>query len=397
MWWKSKYFVINICIQLLFLSFFPFSSAVKAESTANEGFVIEADRVVGSGMTASIVKRETSESDQKPMLRFHYKSAVIYGMRLTKQLESSNGPVTISLKAKGPVTVKDMTVDTSAISFKGACVNASETIPEMGMENVVMNAHYMESENSIINQLVLDTVAGKRGAPHPDQSKLLQDLSRLPINQIDKEIEKISNGQLPLTCEEGGKGDEPSGSIGVVTDPLPDVVGVVTKPLEPVLEPLEPVLKPLEPVLKPLEPVLKPLEPVLKPLEPVLKPLEPVMKPLEPVLKPVEPIVTGTKEKVEQVVQTTCEQLKNANGVITKELALDLIDEAISKKLPLNSICQNDTTLTKELQSWEKSLLSSLGLLDLLGKVLNEDPVQQLKKMREKIAKEKDGAVVYSQ
>ncbi|MEH7437821.1 hypothetical protein V7182_10030 [Neobacillus drentensis] len=390
MWWKSKYFVINICIQLLFLSFFPFSSAAKAESTANEGFVIEADRVVGSGMTASIVKRETSESDQKPMLRFHYKSAVIYGMRLTKQLESSNGPVTISLKAKGPVTVKDMTVDTSAISFKGACVNASETIPELGMENMVMNAHYMESENSIIDQLILDTVAGKQGAPHPAQSKLLQDLSRLPINQIDKEIEKISNGHLPLTCEDGGKGEESSGSIGVVTDPLPDVVGVVTKPLEPVLEPLDPVLKPLEPVLKPLEPVLKPLEPVLKPLEPVTKPLEPV-------LKPVEPIVTGTTEKVEQIVQTACGQLENAQGVITKELALNLIDEAISKKLPLNSICQNDTTLTKELQSWEKSLLSSLGLLDLLGKVLNEDPVQQLKKMREKIAKEKDGAVVYTQ
>jgi hypothetical protein len=390
MWWKSKYFVINICIQLLFLSFFPFSSAVKAESTANEGFVIEADRVVGSGMTASIVKRETSESDQKPMLRFHYKSAVIYGMRLTKQLESSNGPVTISLKAKGPVTVKDMTVDTSAISFKGACVNASETIPEMGMENVVMNAHYMESENSIIDQLLLDTVAGKQGAPHPDQSKLLQDLSMLPNNQIDKEIEKISNGHLPLTCEDGGKGEESSGGIGVVIDPLPDVVGVVTKPLEPVLEPMKPVLKPLEPVLKPLEPVLKPLEPVLKPLEPVTKPLEPV-------LKPVEPIVTGTTEKVDQIVQTACVQLENAKGVITKELALDLIDEAISKKLPLNSICQNDSTLTKELQSWEKSLLSSLGLLDLLGKVLNEDPVQQLKKMREKIAKEKDGAVVYSQ
>ncbi|MGG3562708.1 hypothetical protein ABES03_14030 [Neobacillus rhizosphaerae] len=390
MWWKSKYFVINICIQLLFLSFFPFSSDAKAESTANEGFVIEADRVVGSGMTASIVKRETSERDQKPMLRFHYKSAVIYGMRLTKQLESSNGPVTITLKAKGPVTVKDMTVDTTAISFKGACVKASEIVPELGMENVVMNAHYMESENSIIDQLVLNTVAGKQGAPHPDQSKLLQDLSMLPINQLDKEIEKISNGHLPLTCEDGGKGEESSVSIGGVTDPLSDVVGVVTKPLEPVLEPLEPVLKPLEPVLKPLEPVLKPLEPVLKPVEPVTKPLEPV-------LKPVEPIVTGTKEKVDQVVQTTCEQLKNANGVITKELALDLIDEAISKKLPLNSICQDDTTLTKELQSWEKSLLSSLGLVDLLGKVLNVDPVQQLKKIREEIAKEKEGAIVYSQ
>ncbi|MDQ1147434.1 hypothetical protein QE429_004261 [Bacillus sp. SORGH_AS 510] len=388
MWWKRKYIFLTVCIQLLFLTFFSYGTAAKAKNAVNEGFIIEAERVVGSGMTASIVRQETSASDQKPMLRFHYKSAVIYGMKLTKQLESSKGPVTITLKAKGPVTVKGMTVDTTAISFKGACVKASEIVPELGMENVVMNAHFMESENSIIEQLVMGTVAGKQGPPHPDQSKLLQDLSTLPMNQLNKEIEKISKGHLPLTCEDGTTGAEPSGNIGEVTGTLPDVVGEVTKPLDPVLEPLKPVLDQLDPVLKPLEPVLKPLEPVLKPLDPVTKPLEPV-------LKPVEPVVTETTEKVDQVVHNVCVELENAKGVITKDLALSLIDEAISKKSPLSTICQKDTTFTKELQNWEKSLLSSLGLLNLLGKVITEDPVQQLNKMREKIAKEKDETIIF--
>jgi hypothetical protein len=361
----------------------------KAAETATDGFIIEADRVVGSGMTADIVKQETSEKDQKPMLRFHYKSAVIYGMKLTKQLETPNGTVTISLKATGPVTVKDMTVDTTAISFKGACVNAAETVPELGMEQVVMAAHYMESEDSIIEQLVLETVTGKMGPPQPEKSKLLQDLSSLPANQLNQEIKKISEGHFPLTCADRAKGEDSSGPIGKVTDPLPDVIEVVTNPLDPVLEPLDPILDPLDPVLKPLEPVLKPLEPVLKPLEPVLKPLDPVTKPLEPV-------VTGTTEKVVEVVQSACVQLKNANGVITKELALTLIDEALSKKVSLTSLCQNDGTLTKELQSWEKSLLNSLGLVDLLGKIIIQDPVQQLIKMREKVVKEKDGAILFT-
>src|SRR4051812_7778396 len=101
MWWKSKIILLSLCLPLMCLTIFSLGGAVKAENRDTEGFIIEADRVVGSGMTASIIKQETSTNNGKPMLRFYYKSATIYGMKLTKQVDSPKGAVTISLKANG--------------------------------------------------------------------------------------------------------------------------------------------------------------------------------------------------------------------------------------------------------------------------------------------------------
>lgn len=389
MWWKSKIILLSLCLPLLFLTIFANGGTVKAGEQTIEGFVIEADRVDGSGMTANIIKQETSTNSGKLMLRFHYKTAIIYGMKLTKQVNSPSGPVSINLKANGPVSVKNLTVDTSAIIFKGACVKASETVPEVGMEQVVMVAHFMESEDSIIKQLILNTVSGQSTAPRPGKLKIIQDLSSLPLNQLDKELGKITSGHLPLTCEDDSNAGKSPDGIGKITKPIQEVVEVVTKPLKPITKPLKPIIEPIRPILKPLEPVTKPLEPVTKSLEPVLKPLEPVTKSLDPV-------ITGTTEKVDQIVKSVCKQLEGEKGVIKKELALSLIDKAIEKKIPLNSVCQSDSLLTKELQSWEEGLLKSLGLIDLLGKVVHEDPMESLNKIREKIAKEKNGSIIFT-
>jgi hypothetical protein len=408
MWWKSKFVLFSLCLGLMFLTIFNFDSGVKAAGNTTDGFIIEADRVIGNGMTASIVKQETSNKDQQPMLRIQYKSATIYGMKLTKEVISPNGPLSITLKAKGPVTVKNMTVDTTAISFQGACVNASEMVPEIGMENVVMVAHFMNSGDSDIENLVLNTVSGDTNAPRPGTLKILQDLSLLPVNQLDKEIEKISSGHFPLTCVDETKQGQ-SDPISKITDPVKDIVDAVTKPLDPVLKPLDPVLKPLDPVLKSVEPVLKPLDPVLKPLDPVVKVVDPVVKQLDPVVKAVDPVVKAvdpvvkavvpvvpeTTATVEKTIQSACTKLSEANGVITKELALNLIDEAINKNLSFTKVCQSNTNLTSELQTWEGNLLKSLGLVNLLGKIVPMDPLQELNKFRDKISKEPDGTVLY--
>ncbi|MGF6951945.1 hypothetical protein QF028_004450 [Neobacillus sp. B4I6] len=396
MWWKRKMILLSLCLPLMLLTIFANGGAVKAEEQTTDGFVIEADRVVGSGMTANIIKQETSTNSGKLMLRFHYKSAIIYGMKLTKQVNSPKGPVSISLKANGPVSVRNMTVDTSAFVFKGACVKASETVPELGMEQVVMVAHFMESKNSIIKQLVLNTVSGQSTAPKPERLKIIQDLSSLPLHQLDKELDKISSGHMPLTCEEGSKIVESPDAIGKITEPVEDVMEVVTKPSKTIPKPLEPIVDPLKPIVKPLEPVTEPLEPVLKQLEPPTKKFETVLNPLKPLTKSLDPVVSGTTEKVEQIVKSVCEQMEDAKGVINKELALSLIDEAIEKKILLSSVCRGDTSLTKELQSLEEGLLKSLGLIDLIGKVVPEDPIEQLNKMREKVAKEKEGAIIFS-
>ncbi|MBT2654776.1 hypothetical protein J7E81_05870 [Bacillus sp. ISL-18] len=412
MWWKRKPILLCFCILLLMLTLRSLGNPVyAADKSTDEGFIIEADRVVGSGMNATIVKQETTQKNGQLMLRIQYQSATIYGMRLTKQIDTPTGSVTISLKANGPVTVKNMTVDTTAISFTGACINAAEVIPEVGMENVVMAAHYMKSVDSLIEQLTLTTLSGKTNSQKPGTIKVLQDLSLLPLKEVDKEIEKITTGHLPLMCEDSSKIGEGTNSDGSQLEPIKDTTALVTKPLEPVTGSLEPVLDPLEPVTKAVEPVLKPLEPVTKAVEPVLKPLEPVTKAVEPVLKPLEPVTKAVEpvlkplepvtKAVEPVVkgdiaiQSVCERLRQSKGVINKQLALELFNEGLNKKLPLSKVCQNDPTLANQLQKMETGLLKSLGLFDLLGRIKLEDPVQQLTKMREKIDREKDGEIIF--
>jgi hypothetical protein len=431
MWWKSKVFLFSICLHLILLSLSTFSGEVRAEDNGTEGFIIEADRVVGSGVTATLVSQETSANPGKPMLRFQYEFATIYGMKLTKQVKSGKGAVSITLQANGPVTVKDMTVDVTEISFNGVCLKAGDTIPELGMDNIVMVAHYMNTTDSVIKQLRLNTGNGEAGVKKPGKLKVLEDLSMIPLSQLNKEIERITSGHLPLTCEQGEE------SVGINTDPIKDVIEVVQnpvdsvldplnpivnpikqvlEPLEPVLEPLKPILKPikpvlkpikpvldqLDPILKPIEPVLKPIKPVVEPIEPILKPLEPVLKPIESVLEPIEPILEPITEPLEPVVgsgveiaKTTCEALSDAKGVITKELALELIDEAIEKKVSLSSICQGDDALVTTMLKWDEDLLSSLGISDLLGKLISINPMEQLYKKRTYIEKQADGTVVF--
>jgi hypothetical protein len=429
MWWKRKLMLISCSFALLVSSVVLFSEGVKAEEADTEGFIIEADRVVGSGMTPSIVTQETSKKSGKPMLRFQYTSATIYGMKLTKQVNTGKGPVSITLKAKGPVTVYGMTVDTSAISFKGACIKAGETVPALGLENVVMVAHYMKSDNSIIDQLTLNTSSGSAGTKKPGPVQILQDLAVLPVEQVKKEIARISAGHLPLTCEDGTTSEDLSGTIGLIPNPLDEVIGGITKPLDPILRPLDPVLKPLDPVIGVLDPVLDPLKPILdpvvgildpvldplkpvldpvvavldpvlgvlepvtKPLGPVLKPLEPVLKPLEPVLEPVGEVVGGTTGAVDKLVLTVCEQVQATGGVITKELGLALIDEALAKKVPLSQVCPTSSSVISVVVKLEEALLKPLSTL--LGILIPTDPMEKLKKMREEVAKKSDGSVIY--
>lgn len=466
MWLKSKLFLFSLCLQLIFLTVFTLGGGAKAAAnSATDGFIIQADRVVGTGMNATIIQQETSaKSGKEPMLRIQYQSATIYGMRLIKQVQSSNGMVSITLKAQGPVTVKGMTVDTTAMSFKGACLMASETVPNVALENVTMVAHYMDNQSSDINQLILNTVAGQTVGEMPNEIQLLTDLSALSPDQMNAEIGKISSGHLPLTCQDPSKNGGTTGEAGKITDPLKGALGGVVSPLVPVTKTLDPVLASLNPVLGSLNPVLTPLDPVLSQvgpvigqLNPVLNQVSPVINQLSPVIKPAAHVVNQVTSQVSQVtsqltnqvsktasqvtnqvsqvtssvtnqasqptnqvpvsappvtnqpappvsgssgststsLQSACTQIKDAQGVITKELALNLINQAMANKLTLATVCQSDTTLTKEFTTWQNSLLQAMGLLDLLGNPIPMDPMLQLQKMKDQISLQPAGTILY--
>lgn len=424
---KHKLFLFGLSIQLAALSFFPFIQKADAATDDSGGFIIQADRVVGENMKATVIAGETSGTKAKPMLRITYDSAKIYGMRLTKQFQTPGGTVSITMKASGPVDIKGMRVDTSAISFNGACVYAAKVVPNAALEGVTMVAHSMNATNSSLDQLQLQTVNGDGGVRKPGTLIILQDLGSMPFEQMHKEIEKITSGQLPLTCEgdpeEGDEGEfadvtapvedaldgvtDPADDLaGEVTDPLEDTIGKVTDPLEDtigkVTDPLEgtigKVTGPIKDTVdKVAGPVIDTVEKVTNPVKDtvgmVTEPVKETVKKTTETAKTVtEPVVEPVIKTVDQSAITSCEKLASANGKITKELALELIDMALEQNKLLEELCPTDATLTEELKKWSEGLLDSLALQSLVGINLSEE--EQLKKMREAIAKEPDGTVI---
>lgn len=435
---KHRIFLVVMCLQLAALSFFPFIEKANGAGNDAEGFIIQADRVVGENMKAMIVSGETSGSNAKPMLRITYDSAMIYGMRLTKQFQTSGGSVSLTMKANGPVHIKGMQVDASAISFQGACVHAAKIIPNAALEGVTMVAHSMNAANSSLDQLRLQTVNGDGGVQKPGTLEILQELGAMPFGQMIKEIEKITSGQLPLTCEGAAEEeveeivggviqpvddlldevtDPLDGTIGKVTDPLDGIIGKVTDPMDDtigkVTDPLKDTIgKVTDPLKDTVGKVTDPLKDTVgKVTGPVKDTVDKVVTPVEEtvgkVTQPVKEVVKGTTdsaktvtepvaEPVEEIVDETakaaCEKLEAVNGEITKELALELIDEALAENKMLDELCPTDATLTAQLEKWTEGLLDSLGLLSLLGLKPSEE--EQLKKMREAILKEPDGSII---
>ncbi|MBS8266642.1 hypothetical protein DYI25_19645 [Mesobacillus boroniphilus] len=411
---KHRLFLIVMCIQLAALSLFPFIEEVNAAANDKEGFIIQADRVVGENMKAMVVAGETSGSNAKPMLRITYESAQIYGMRLTKQFATPGGTVSITMKASGPVHIKGMQVDASAISFKGACIYAAKVIPDAALEGVTMVAHSMNAANSSLDQLKLQTVNGNGGVQKPGTLKILQDLGSMPFEQMNKEIKKITSEQLPLTCEGTPVEDELSsevedkvskpfdlldevtdGTIGKVTDPFEDTVGKVTDSLKDTIGKVTDPLK--DTIIKVTDPIEGTVGKVTTPVEETVgkmtEPVKEVVKETTDTAKKVtEPVVEPVKKTVDETAKTACEKLKAANGEITKELALELIDKALKENKMIDELCPEDAILTAQLENWTEGLLDSLELLSLLRLKPSEE--EQLKKMREAILKKPDGSII---
>lgn len=433
---KNKLILFILSLQLAALSFFPFIQKADASTYDAGGFIIQADRVVGENMKAMIIMGEKSGSEAEPMLRITYDSVQIYGMKLTKQLQTAGGTVSITMKASGPVHINGMQVDTSAISFKGACVHAAKLMPSAALEDVTMVAHSMNADSSSLDQLQLQTINGDGGVQKPSNLKILQDLSSMPLEQMKQEIGKITSGQLPLTCEgdllKDGKAADGIGdmtdpildgvtdpisevtdpledTVGKITDPLKDTVGKVTDPLNdtvgkitvPLKDTVGKVTDPLKDTVGKVTTPLKDtvgkvtdevVSPVIGEADKVTAPVKETVKTTAEAAKAVtQPAVEPVKKTVDQTAKTACEKLSDANGQLTKELGLELIDQALKENKALKELCPQDATLTKQLENWSEGMLESLGLLSFLGVKPSEE--DQLKKMREAILKEPDGTV----
>ncbi|WP_062236210.1 hypothetical protein [Fictibacillus sp. FJAT-27399] len=364
---------------LLGLTSFFSPSQAKAETDGQklEGFVISADRVDGGTMLPQVVMGETSAQKQKPMIRFQYRNATLYGMKLTKVLSTNQGPITIIMKANGPVHLTNMTVDASAFSLKGACLNAGESVPELGLKNVTMLVHQMKADQGELSRLQLSTVKGNHDLQRPDAPKVLQDLSSLPLLEAKDAIGSLMKGHLPLTCEDKSKEDQ---SADKGTDPLlPDSKKPIDKKLKkPVEDAVKPVSDTVGEVTKPVKDTIDhTTEPLKKIKKPVADTVDTVKKPVKKVTDTVPKVVHRTEKTAQQVTepvkkhlmrtkQQLCQDAAKMDGKVPKQLGLDLIHAAQNEKVPLTDLCSENDKAEKQLKLLQNQLLKNLDLLSLL-------------------------------
>ncbi|MDN4524438.1 hypothetical protein [Fictibacillus fluitans] len=379
------------CLLVMALVYVPNQSQAKASGENDEGFVISADRVEGGIMIPQVVMGETSTGKSKPMIRFQYRNATLYGMKLTKVLSTDEGPVTVIMQAHGPVHMTNMSADASAFSLKGACLTAGKPIPDPGLKKVTMLVHKMEASKGELDRLTLTTVKGNHGQQRPDAPKVLQDLASLPLLEAKEAVGKLMNGHLPLTCED--KKEEKENSSVKPSSPFDDAKKALPVPSKvaikkPDAKPDKPdtkhivkhVKKPLDDAADPVKRAKKPLKDVADPVKRVKKPIDNVAKPVkdhvEKPVKKVSKVINKTKEtanretkKIKKTVQQTkqqlCSETGKLNGSVPKMFGLRLIDEAQKEKVALSSLCPNDKAATKQLKIVQSQLLKNLNLPSL--------------------------------
>lgn len=270
---------------------------------------------------------------------------------------------------------------------------------------------------------VTDTVGGILDHLDPLASTVGEILS--PLGPVTATVGKILDPLGPIVSPLGPVLQSVTGAVGQVLEPLDPVTGAVGQVLEPlgpvtgevgkVLEPLGPVTEAVGKVVKPLEPVTSTVGQVVKSPKPIVKPASPPSTPVTPRKPttsttqsvpppPAPPAPTATPTTnpgpsaglpVTVPTKTVCERLSGTGGKITKELGLELIDQAIQQQVLLNEVCKSDQSISTELKSWQDDLFQRLGLLNLFGVLQNQSLDDQLTKLRNQVASEKDGTVVF--
>ncbi|WP_233896596.1 hypothetical protein [Heyndrickxia coagulans] len=153
---KTKSFLLTAAF--IAFNFCFFTNISVAESPVTDGFIIEADRVEGAMLPPGITAGDTATKQNQVMLRLQYADVTIYGLKITKVLQTPEGPVTIHMNAPGPIQLKNMRVDATKVNFGGIYV--PEKARQIGMKNVRLVAHQQLADNADLPGLNLSMETG---------------------------------------------------------------------------------------------------------------------------------------------------------------------------------------------------------------------------------------------
>lgn len=189
---KTKSFLLTAAF--IAFNFCFFTNISVAESPVTDGFIIEADRVEGVMLPPGITAGNTATKQNQVMLRLQYADVTIYGLKITKVLQTPGGPVTIHMNAHGPIQLKNMRVDATKVDF--GSIYVPEKAGQIGMKNVRLVAHQQLADNADLPGLNLSM---ETGAADIDTSGSDEETLR---NQADQLTQLLQGGTPEQNKEE---------------------------------------------------------------------------------------------------------------------------------------------------------------------------------------------------
>lgn len=174
---KTKSFLLTAAF--IAFNFCFFTNISVAESPATDGFIIEADRVEGVMLPPEITAGDTAIKQNQVMLRLQYADVTIYGLKITKVLQTPEGPVTIHMNAPGPIQLKNMKDDATKVDF--GSIYVPEKAGQIGMKNVRLVAHQQLADNADLPGLDLSM---ETGAANIDTSGSDEETLRKQADQL---------------------------------------------------------------------------------------------------------------------------------------------------------------------------------------------------------------------
>ncbi len=192
-----------ITILIIGAAISPHKSHADSSLSMN-GFVIEADRVEGVMGIPLIRNSETTTQKNKLMLRLTFQKATIYGLTITKELNTPNGPVTIQFKSTGPVELSNMAVDVTKVEFGG--IYLPNQLGELGMKNVRLVAHKQTADDAILPALVASM---EERAANVDTTSDSDENLEKQADLFKKILEDSKNGKLQHPLDDLNKTLQP--------------------------------------------------------------------------------------------------------------------------------------------------------------------------------------------
>lgn len=205
---KTKSFLLTAAF--IAFNFCFFTNISVAESPATDGFIIEADRVEGVMLPPGIVTGNTATKQNQVMLRLQYADVTIYGLKITKVLQTPEGPVTIHMNAPGPIQLKNMKADATKVDF--GSIYVPEKAGQIGMKNVRLVAHQQLADNADLPGLDLSMETGAAnidtsGSDEETLRKQADQLTQLLKGGTSDQNKEEKNGK-PVTADKAKAGTQ---------------------------------------------------------------------------------------------------------------------------------------------------------------------------------------------